>query len=95
MIIISITETAVVVEGHAGYDEPGKDIVCAAVSTLAQVLAESLKLLTETKTQCSIEPGKLIIKYRNLSKEAKLLIDSFFIGVRMIADQYPENVTIL
>ena len=43
MIRISITETAVVVEGHAGYDKPGKDIVCAAVSTLAQVLAESLK----------------------------------------------------
>lgn len=29
-------------EGHAEYDEPGKDIVCAAVSVLAQTLVNAL-----------------------------------------------------
>ena len=30
------------IEGHAEYDEKGKDIVCSAVSTLFYTLAESL-----------------------------------------------------
>ena len=30
------------IEGHAEYDEKGKDIVCSAISTLFYTLAESL-----------------------------------------------------
>ena len=80
--------------GHAGYAEAGKDIVCAAVTALTQTLIRSLEDLARDKIQYEISPGRADIHYRNLSEEGRLLIDSFFIGVCLIADEFPEYVRI-
>lgn len=45
MIVIQKDRHGVTITGHAGYEEPGKDIVCAAVSVLVQTLAASAKQL--------------------------------------------------
>lgn len=92
MIEIHREENRLTVKGHAGYAEPGKDIVCAAVSILAQNLIQSIEELTPDKTKYSILPGRVCIEYRNLSEKAKSLFDSFFIGIRMVIEDYPENV---
>lgn len=92
MIEISITDRAVNISGHAGYAPPEKDIVCAAVSVLSQTLIESLERLTDDTITYNIKPGTVDINYRNLSERGKLLLDSFFVGVRMIAAEYPDNV---
>ena len=39
--------TGVEVKGHAGYDEYGKDIVCAAVSVLTVNMANSVEKFTD------------------------------------------------
>lgn len=81
--------------GHAQYAEPGRDIVCAAVSALTQTLVESIEQLTEDKIEYKLEHGMTVVKYWTLSDQAKVLIASFFIGCEMIADQYPKNVKIV
>lgn len=83
------------VKGHAGYAPHGQDIVCAAVSTLVQNLVVSIAELTTDEIQYEIQPGSVEIKYRNLTAEAQLLVDSFFIGIRLIADTYPNNVQLV
>ena len=83
------------VKGHAHYGEAGKDIVCAGVSALAQTLVQSLEERTDDTIQYDISPGTVDIKYGNLSEHGQLLIDSFFIGVQMIADTYPNHVRIV
>ena len=80
------------IKGHAGYDEPGKDIVCAGVSTLVQTLIQSIEELTSDKIQYSMSPGTVDIRFRNLSERAQALTDSFFVGIRLIASEYPDNV---
>lgn len=40
-------ERGIVIKGHADYAEKGKDIVCAAVSTIFQVMALGLIKLAE------------------------------------------------
>ena len=94
MTVLKRTESGISITGHAGYAEHGKDIVCAAVSILAQNLIRSVEELTDDKIKYDISPGEVNINFRNLSAEAMLLLDSFYIGVKMIADEYPENVTI-
>lgn len=94
MIEVSISKGAIAVTGHAGYAPAGQDIVCAGVTTLTQTLIKSLEDLTEDKIQYKISLGGADIHYGNLSEKAKSLIDSFFIGVCMIADEFPENVRI-
>lgn len=92
MIKIIRSSSEIKIKGHAGYDEPGKDIVCAGVSTLVQTLVQSIGELTSDKIQYSMSPGTVDIRFRNLSERAQALTDSFFVGIRMIADEYPENV---
>ena len=87
-------EGCIKITGHAGYAEPGKDIVCAAVSTLAQTLAVSLGKLTPDSVVYDLEPGHMEIYHGTLSDRGKYLIKSFFIGVKMVAEQYPDYVKV-
>lgn len=94
MIQVSRQEGGIIIKGHANYAEPGKDIVCAAISVLVQNLIQSIEELTQDTIQYVMSPGTVDIKFGNLSEQAQLLVDSFFIGVCSIAEQYPENVQI-
>lgn len=91
MIVVNITQTGLTVDGHAGYAETGNDIICAAVSTLAQGLIHSLEALTNDRISYRIRDGHIGIKYENLSEQGKLLIDSFFIAVSDIQMTYGEK----
>ena len=94
MIEITKTASSITVSGHANCAEPGKDIVCAGVSTLAQTLIEAIERLTEDEIYYVISPGWVDIEYRDLSAGAQLLVNAFFIGVEMIANEYPDNVRV-
>lgn len=92
MINISSSKGCISINGHAGYDVQGKDIVCAAVSVLAQNLILSIDALTEDKIKYNISAGKLDIHFRKLSDRAQVLVASFFIGIEAIANEYPQYV---
>lgn len=94
MIAVSVRKDGIEINGHAGYAEAGKDIVCAGVTALTQTLIRSIENLTSDKIEYEISPGKADIHFRNLSEEGKLLVDSFFIGVCQIADEFPEYVRV-
>ncbi len=47
MIEIRADPNRIALYGHANYAEPGKDIVCAAVSALVYTLQESVERLTD------------------------------------------------
>lgn len=94
MIAVCVRKDRITVSGHAGYAEAGKDIVCAGVTALIQTLIKSIGDLTEDKIEYEISPGRADIHYRDLSDAGKLLIDSFFIGVCAIADEFPDHIRI-
>lgn len=91
MIVVRVAQTGITVDGHAEYAETGKDIVCAAVSALTQTLIADIKSLTEDRISYEIKPGKVNIVFENLSKQAQLLVDSFFIGISEIITAYGEK----
>ena len=94
MIAVSVRKDGITVSGHANYAEVGKDIVCAGVSALVQGLIRSVESLTSDLIQYDITPGRADIYFKNLSGAGKLLVDSFFIGVCQIADEFPDHVRI-
>lgn len=94
MIVVCVREDGIDVCGHANYAEAGKDIVCAGVTALIQTLIKSVGDLTEDKIEYEISPGRADIHYGDLSEVGKLLVDSFFIGICMIAYEYPDYVRI-
>ena len=88
MIVVNVSTTGITVDGHAGYAETGKDIICAAVSVLTQGLVHSLEALTDDEISYHIANGHIDINYENLSERGCLLVDSFFIAVSDIQDAY-------
>jgi uncharacterized protein YsxB (DUF464 family) len=78
------------VEGHAGYAKKGQDIICSAVSVLATNTVNSVEALTNDKFSCKqTEDGFLeLILVEDVSKESRLLLDSFFLGIEAIVQEY-------
>lgn len=95
MIEVNVRPDGITVGGHAGYAECGKDIVCAGVTALAQTLIGSLKELTSDDIKYDISPGRADIEFGYLSDMAQTLVDSFFIGICVIADEFPDYVRVV
>ena len=94
MIEVSVTKNHIAVHGHARAAPVGQDIICAGASTLAQTLIRSIEDLTEDTISYDISPGMVDIHYEELSEVSRTLVDSFFIGMCMLADAYPDYVRI-
>lgn len=94
MIVVRVRKDGIEISGHANYAETGKDIVCAGVTALMQTLIESIESLASDTIQHNIARGNADINFENLSKEGELLVDSFFLGICQIANEFPENVRV-
>ena len=96
MIHIDIHPDRIAVTGHANTGPPGRDLVCCAVSVLAQTLEASIRKLTDAEIQSHMEPGEMIIRWNgDLPESAQLLVDSFFIGICGVAEAHPECIQII
>ena len=94
MIVISMTDNIVKIRGHAGYAPRGQDIVCAGLTALTQTLVESIEGLTGNEIKYDMSPGRVDIEIKDPDEDAQLLMDSFFVGAEMIADEFPEYVRV-
>lgn len=91
MITVIRSDHGLTVDGHAGFAETGNDIICAAVSVLAQGLIHALSDLTKEEILYNVRNGHIEIFYRDLSEQGKLLIDSFFLSIGDIQQTYGEK----
>lgn len=95
MISIKEYESCIAISGHAGQAPKGSDLCCCAVSTLVQNLIQSMVELTNDKISFDVKEGEALITYKkNISSAGRLLIRSFFIGIREIADLYPDSLQV-
>lgn len=94
MITVQIRPESLKIRGHAGYAPSGLDIVCAGVTALTQTLIHSIEALTHDNLIYSVSPGRVDIDLRNLSKRSHSFIDSFFVGICDVANEFPDYVRI-
>lgn len=94
MITVNMTADTIKVRGHAGYAPRGQDVVCAGVTALTQTLVESIEGLTGNEIKYDMSPGRVDIKIKDPDEDAQLLMDSFLVGIDMIADEFPEYVRV-
>lgn len=88
------------VKGHAGYDDYGKDIVCAAISVLAQTGIFSLKKICNLDFHFSMEDGYLEVVIpreidEDIRRDVSIVLDTILIGIESIRESYPDYITIL
>lgn len=92
MLTVTRTSNQIEARGHAGAAPHGEDLVCAAFTTLCRNLIESIYKLTDDRPPYELEVGYFNLDAKDLSKESRFLIDSFFVGVDFLSEVYPEYV---
>lgn len=85
---------ALQLEGHAGLAARGNDILCAAVSVLSENLGGSLKLLLKVPAEIQAENGqyRVSVPAEYASDAVELLFQSAILGLRVLAEQYPDRI---
>ena len=83
------------VEGHAMFDEKGKDIVCAAVSILTINTVNALEQFTDADFSLDTENG-IALRFTTVPDEkAKLLTDTYLLGLQGIEKEYNDYFRLL
>ena len=83
------------VVGHANYDEYGKDIVCAGISSLVQALIGWIEENYYRANCISIDPkeGEIIVSCEG-GEDVAAVFYMASIGLAQIADSYPDHMQI-
>jgi uncharacterized protein YsxB (DUF464 family) len=79
------------ISGHALYAKKGKDIVCAAVSTVSQHTARAL---SEDGAQLEIEEGYLKVEKIPKDNISQRFVEELRKTLEDIASQYPRYVRV-
>lgn len=81
------------VSGHAGYEEPGKDIVCAGVSAVTVGAVNAIEKLTGLVPKAEMRSGWLRAEAPKggdpaLDDRAQLLLEGMVAQLETIAEEY-------
>ncbi len=88
MIQIRISSKKIQMQGHAGKSVNGQDIVCSAISALTCNLINSIEDLTDNRIRADTDFGKTTIEWERLNEKGQLLVDSWFLGIAAINQEY-------
>lgn len=106
MIKVEMMDTdkgySLAVSGHADYAPEGQDIVCAAVSVLAQTLANKVDAAARSGrllTSCVQHGETFVVQALPKPGPNNLMVVSWFDfveeGLRALAEAYPDNVELM
>lgn len=92
MVYVDISSERITCCGHAGTGYH-PDPVCEALTCLCSTLVASIEeLFPEVTPKYELLKGYFLFNRVGLPEEAKILVEAFIIGVRCLADGYPQNV---
>ena len=103
MIRASFTESgkklSLRVEGHAGYAEHGKDIICASASILANTLAAIILEIDEVDAIVDLTSGDATIECKCKDDATYQIVADAFrytkIGYELLEHNYPQYVRLI
>ena len=90
-----------IAQGHAGFCKKGEDIVCAAVSALSFTLLEAVRRAEEEQrlkiVREVVNDGYMCIEAQSFSfaqERVDEIFDTVTVGLLMLAEKYPEYVSV-
>ena len=84
----------VTINGHTNYDDYGKDIVCASVSTIATTTINAIVRINENAIDYDVKDGFLNIKILHHDKYIDVLLENMIDLFKTLSNDYPKNVKI-
>ncbi len=80
--------------GHALFDEKGKDIVCAAVSTLLQSWLIGIDELCKVLSEVEKKSGHMKVRIFELNEKVELLTQNLVLSLKVLENQYKEIIKV-
>lgn len=94
MIRVIVKPECITIKGHADYDEHGRDIVCASVSSIVTTSINSILMLH--KGTIGYESKEGLVKIDILKKEeiTQKLLENMINMLSELEDNYPKNIKV-
>ena len=83
----------IIITGHANYDDYGKDIVCAAVSSTV-ITSVNACLSIDNKSISYEDKDGLVIETKKNDIVTMKIIDSMISNLKQLEKAYPKNIQI-
>ena len=94
MIKVEVTKKDISITGHAMYDDYGKDIVCAAVSSIVMTSVEGIASIKEDAIDVKEQKEKLTITINSQDDVTTKLINTMLNLLNELQKKYPKNIKI-
>ena len=94
MIKVVVNPKEIIIEGHAMYEDYGKDIVCAACSSIVTTSVNGiLKLDKEAIAYKQTEEG-IIINIKKDDNVTSTLLNNMIDLLKELEQSYPKNINV-
>lgn len=94
MIKVIIKKDQIIVDGHANYDEKGKDIVCASISTLVISSINLMLSFDDKSIKYEDNDGYIKIDIKKHSTQIDKIIDNMISMLKELEKDYKKNIKI-
>lgn len=82
------------ISGHAYYDDPGRDIVCASVTSALQLTANGITeiLKVDAQVEVSDDEIKLMLPPPYFNREAESFLRAFALHIKLLMEDYSNEI---
>lgn len=95
MIKVKVLKKSISISGHANYDDYGKDIVCASVSSIVMCSVEAISSFDINAVDIKQDNDKLTILINKYDDITITLIKNMVRCLKELEKEYPKNVKII
>lgn len=88
-------DNEIIISGHANYDEFGKDIVCASVSSIVITTINAVIEIDDNAIDYEDLDNKIVIKKLKEDNIINKLLNNMIFMLEELERDYPKNIKIL
>lgn len=82
------------IKGHTNYEDIGKDIVCASISSIVTTTVNAILRLDNESITYDVKDGYINLKILKHDKYTDILITNMLDLLKELSSDYPKNVKI-
>lgn len=94
MIKVKINPKKITIKGHADYEDYGKDIVCASVSSIVTTTINAIISFNDKSIKYESSEGLVVIDIINMDETTKKLLDNMVSLLDELSVDYPKNIKV-
>lgn len=94
MIKVNINNNIIKINGHSEYEEVGKDIVCASVSSIVITTINNILDINDSAIDYSDDGKVMIIEKKQEDDIVNKLINNMILLLENLEKDYPKNIKI-